>query len=117
MTSNQPVALLGRIAIRRRPIAHLDDISADARLGLERDLRGAPTPISGGMRKALEKERGQQDALRWRLRRNWFAQDLQRAFGMIMVVCPRYRHAMFYDEIEDAAVLRSDRCKVAIWPG
>ena len=45
------------------------------------------------------------------------SQDLQRAFGMIMVVCPRYRHAMFYDEIEDAAVLRSDRCKVAIWPG
>ena len=113
MTSNQPVAFLGRIAVRRGPIAHLDDVSADARLG----LRQAPTPISGGMRKALAKERGQQDALRWRPRRNWFDHDQQRAFGMIMVGCPRCQHAMFYDQIEDAALLRCDRCKGAIWPG
>ena len=117
MTSNQPVTFIGRIAIRRRPVAHLDDVRADARLCLERDLRGAPTPISGGMRKALAKERGAQDALRRRPRRNWFEHDQQRAFGMIMVGCPRCRHAMFYDEIEDAGALRCDRCKAAIWPG
>ena len=117
MTTNQPVTLLGRTAIRRGPVAHLDDVSADARLGLERDLRQAPTPISGGMRKALAKERGQQDALRRRPRRNWFAHDHQRAFGMIMVGCPRCRHAMFYDEIEDTGLLRCDRCKTAIWSG
>lgn len=74
MTSNQPVAFLGRIAIRRGRVAHLNDISADARLGLERDLRQAPTPVSGGMRKALATERGAKDALRWHPRRNWLQQ-------------------------------------------
>lgn len=114
--TNQPVTFIGSIALRRGPIAHLDDVAADARLSLERDLRTAPTPISGGMRKALAKERNLQDGLRRRPKRNWFEHDQQRAFGMITAACPRCRHAMFYDEIEDASDLRCDRCKASLWP-
>ena len=106
-----PVRKLGRLAFRRLPIAHLADVEADARLSLERDLRAAPTPIAGGMRKALNKERGAQEALRYRRQRRYRGPDARRAYGLMLATCAHCRHTMYFDEIEDFGAVYCDRCK------
>lgn len=108
-----PVRKIGRQPYRRYPLARLSDIQADARLSLERDLREAPTPISGGMRKALNKERGAQDALRFRSGQPYRQADTRRSFDLIQATCAGCGHVMFFDEIEADAwqAIRCDRCK------
>jgi hypothetical protein len=110
-----PVRKLGRIAFRRLPFARLDDVAADAALAMQRDLRQAPTPISGGMRKALHKELAQQDALRRRSRRPYREADARRAYGQLLAACTHCGHAMYFDAIDDVAEIRCDRCKRKIW--
>lgn len=111
--SNHPIRFIGPIPYRRIPFAHLVDVEAGEQLALERDLRDAPTPISGGMRKALNKELGKQNALRYRAPRRYREPDSRRAYGLMLAVCPRCRHSMFFDEIadEDFTAIRCDRCK------
>jgi hypothetical protein len=109
--TNQPVRFIGRQPFTRIPIAHLADINADFRLNLERDLRDAPTPISGGMRKALAKELVIQNSLRFRPPRRYREQDLRRAYGLLEANCRHCRHTMYFDEVEDGAAIRCDRCK------
>jgi hypothetical protein len=111
--SNHPVRFLGPQSFRRMPIAHLSDVQAASRLALERDLREAPTPISGGMRKALNKELGAQSALRFRTRRRYCEAELGRAYGLLEATCGFCRHTMFFDEVEDAGfgAIRCDRCR------
>jgi hypothetical protein len=115
MTSNQPVRFLGRQPYARIPFAHLGDVEAGERLALERDLRNAPTPISGGMRKALNKELGYQESLRYRPPRRFREPDLRRAYGQMLAVCGTCRHEMYFDEVEDVAAIRCDRCKRPVW--
>jgi hypothetical protein len=62
MLTSHSFRKLGRQPFRKIPFAHLSDVEADAVLSLERDLRFALTPISGGMRKALAKELGRQNS-------------------------------------------------------
>lgn len=114
--TNQPVRFLGRQPFRKLPIAHLSDVAAAEQLALERDLHTAPTPISGGMRKALKKETALQDGLRRRTIRRYGEADLRRAYGLYLASCPRCDHAMFFDEIAgDVSSLRCDRCRRPIW--
>lgn len=111
--TNHPVVKLGRIAFRKIPFAHLDDVRADAKLSLERDLRYAPTPISGGMRKALHKEAVMQNALRFRPPRRYREPDLRKAYGLMAFNC-RCGHIMFFDPDGDdwtAVGIHCDRCK------
>lgn len=110
MLTNHPVRKLGRQPFRKIPFAHLRDIEADAVLSLERDLRFAPTPISGGMRKALAKELGRQNALRFKMRRRYREPDLRRTYGLLISACPRCRHVMYFDEYSDDPIT-CDRCK------
>jgi hypothetical protein len=115
-TTNHPVRLIGRQPYTRIPFAHLVDVEAGERLALERDLRGAPTPISGGMRKALNKELGKQNSLRYRPRRRYRAPDLERAYGLMEAVCGSCRHSMYFDEVDgDPHSIKCDRCKRPIW--
>lgn len=74
-------------------------------------MRDAPTPISGGMRKALAKEMGHQNALRRTHRRRYREPDLQRAYGLLLCTCPRCRHVMYLDEVDDERAIVCDRCK------
>lgn len=113
--TNRTVRLIGRQPYKRIPFAHMVDVEAGEQLAQERDLRDAPTPISGGMRKALAKERGFQDALRYRPPRRYRIPDLQRAYGLFEVVCGFCRHAMYFDEVEDFEAIRCDRCGRPIW--
>lgn len=115
--TNHSVRFLGRQPFRRIPFAHLVDVEAGEQLAIERDLRDAPTPISGGMRKALNKERGFQDALRWRPRRRYRVSDLERAHGLLEAVCGRCQHVMYFDEVDgvDPHAIPCDRCKRPIW--
>jgi hypothetical protein len=115
--TNHPVRYIGPIRFPRMRIARLCDVQAACRLELERDLRDAPTPISGGMRKALNKELGQQNALRYRSPgRRYGEADLRRAHGLIEATCSHCRHTMFFDEVDDdPASIRCDRCKRPIW--
>ena len=115
--TNHPVRFLGRQPYRRIPFAHLADVEAAEQLALERDLREAPTPISGGMRKALSKELGKQNSLRYRPPRKYRAQDLQRAHGLMLAVCSFCRHSMYFDEVDgvDPHSIKCDRCKRPIW--
>ncbi len=109
----------GRIAIRRGPIAYLSHVQADARLSLERDLRDAPTPISGGMRKALHKEQRSQGILRRRNREPHGSVAFRRCYGLMLTDCPGYfcRHPHFFDEVDfDAPPPLCDRCKRPLWP-
>lgn len=115
MTEN-PIRKLGRIAIRRGPIAHLEDVQAAERLAAERDLRNAPTPISGGMRKALHKERVQQDALRRRIKKPFGTARVFRSYGLIVTTCPHCRRVNYFDEIDlDEPAATCDRCKKPLW--
>jgi hypothetical protein len=111
--TNHPVIKLGKIPIRRYPFASLHDVQQDAKLSMERDLRTAPTPISGGMRKALHKELGAQNALRYRHGTNRALVEAHKTFGQFMVSCPRYfcQHTMFFEEAEMGDEIRCDRCK------
>lgn len=111
LDTNYPVRFIGPHLFRRIPFAHLVDIKAGEKLALERDLRDAPTPISGGMRKALNKARGAQNALRLRSPRRYREPDLRRGYGLMLASCGFCRHAMYFDEIEDFAAVRCDRCK------
>lgn len=113
--TNHPVRFVGSIAYRRAPFAHLVDVEAGEQLALERDLREAPTPISGGMRKARNKELGYQNSLRYRPQRPYREPDLRRAYGLMLAVCSFCRHSMYFDEVEDFAGIRCDRCKRPIW--
>jgi hypothetical protein len=113
--SSRPVRFIGRQPYTRIPFAHLVDVEAGERLALERDLRDAPTPISGGMRKAQNKELNFQNALRYRSPRRYRAPDLQRAYGLMLAVCSFCRHSMYFDEVEDFAAIRCDRCKRRMW--
>lgn len=97
--------------VKKIRIAMLEDVQAAARLALERDLRTAPTPVSGGMRKALAKEAADQDGLRYRSRRRPGEADLLKTYGLIQAVCGRCRHIMYFDEIEDFGAVRCDRCR------
>jgi hypothetical protein len=81
--TNQPARFIGPIAIRRYPFACLADVQADARLGKERDLRLAPTPISGGMRKALSKEVRAQNSLRSRRSGRHRDGELRKMYGLL----------------------------------
>lgn len=80
-------------------------------LSLERDLRHVPTPISGGMRKTLEKELRRQNSLRFKVRRRYREPDLRRSFDLLISVCPRCRHVMHFDEMGDGDTITCDRCK------
>lgn len=115
--TNHPVRKIGRIAIRKGPIAYLADVQAAERLAGERDLRDAPTPISGGMRKALAKEKAQQGSLRWRTRAPHGSVDGRRSYGLMLVTCPGHfcRHVHFFDEVDFADAPRCDRCKRELW--
>lgn len=118
-TPTHPLRRLGRIAIRRGPIAYLSDVQAEARLSRERDLRDAPTPISGGMRKALHKEQARQSALRWRSSGPHGSVDFRRCYGLMLAECPAYfcRHRHFFDAMDfDAPPPPCDRCKRPLWP-
>jgi hypothetical protein len=110
---NHPVRFFGKQTFRRMPIARLADVQAACRLALERDLRQAPTPISGGMRKALHKELALQGALRVRTPRRHREADLRRAYGLLEATCGFCRHTMLFDEVEDAGfgAIRCDRCR------
>lgn len=112
-----PLRIIGRQPYARIPFAHLVDVEAGERLALERDLRTAPTPISGGMRKALNKELGKQNALRYRPRRRYRAPDLRRAYGLMEAVCGSCRHTMYFDDVEgaDPRSIKCDRCRRPIW--
>jgi len=109
--TNHPVRFIGRQPYAKVPFAHLTDVQAEERLALERDLREAPTPISGGMRKALHKELGKQNSLRYRPPRRYREPDLRRAYGLMLAVCGFCRHSMYFDEVEDFDAIRCDRCK------
>ncbi|WP_439925667.1 hypothetical protein [Nitrobacter sp. JJSN] len=111
MINSHPVRKLGYQPFRRIPFAHLRDVEADALLSVERDLRDAPTPISGGMRKALAKELGHQNALRSTYRRRYREPDLWRAYGLLLCTCPRCRHVIYLDEAGDEDAVTCDRCK------
>jgi hypothetical protein len=113
--TNRPVRFIGRQPYARIPFAHLVDVEAGERLALERDLRDAPTPISGGMRKARAKELGFQNVLRYRPPRRYREQDLRRAYGLMLAVCGSCRHSMYFDDVEDFAAIRCDRCKRPVW--
>lgn len=115
--TNQPVRFIGRQPFTRIPFAHLVDVEAGERLAIERDLRDAPTPISGGMRKALSKELGKQNSLRYRPPRRYRAPDLLRAYGLIQAVCGSCRHVMYFDDVDgaDPHEIKCDRCRRPIW--
>lgn len=107
--TNHPVIKLGRIAIRKYPMAWLDDVQRAERLAMERDLRTAPTPISGGMRKALHKELGAQNVLRAKRLR----QADTRLNGHFLIHCKHCSHRMLYTE-DDGSVagdFKCDRCR------
>jgi hypothetical protein len=110
MLTNYPVRKLGRQPFRKIPFAHLCDVEADAMLSLERDLRFAPTPISGGMRKALAKELGRQNGLRFKLSRRYRKPDLRRTYGLLISACPRCHQVMYFDE-DTGDPITCDRCK------
>ena len=78
MPTNHPVRKIGHQPFRYIPFAHLSDVQQAC------ELENAPTPISGGMRKALAKDMGRQDLL-------------HRAYGLLMAVCPRCRRVMYFD--------------------
>jgi hypothetical protein len=109
--TNQPVRFLRRQPYTRIPFAHLVDVQNGEQLALERDLRMVPTPISGGMRKALNKELGKQAALRFRMQRRYREPDLRRAYGLLEAGCSFCKHSMYFDEVEDFNSVRCDRCK------
>lgn len=116
-STNHPVRFLGRQPFRRMPIAHLADVEAAEQLALERDLREAPTPLSGGMRKAQHKALEAQNSLRRRRVRPRVSAEILRTYGLFVADCPRCRHSMFFDEInfDDLSAIRCDRCKRPIW--
>jgi hypothetical protein len=110
--TNRPVRVIGRQPYARIPFAHLADVETGERLALERDLRDAPTPISGGMRKALGKELGKQNYLRYRPPRRYREpDDLRRPYGLLEAVCGSCRHVMYFDDVENGSAIRCDRCK------
>lgn len=111
MLTNHPVRKLGRQPFRKFPFAYLRDVQTDALLSVERDLRDAPTPISGGMRKALAKEMGHQNALRFKVQRRYREPDLRRAYGLLLCCCPHCRHVMYLDEAGAEGTMTCDRCK------
>ncbi|WBU27558.1 hypothetical protein OOZ54_12720 [Rhodopseudomonas palustris] len=114
--TNHPVRKLGRIAIRRGPIAHLEDVQAAEKLAAERDLCEAPMPISGGMRKALHKELMQQSALRWRSKKPYGTARLVRSYGLKIATCPHCRRVNYFDELNlDEPAATCDRCKRPLW--
>jgi hypothetical protein len=115
--TNHPLRFIGPIRYRKIPFAHLVDVQAGEKLALERDLREAPTPISGGMRKALNKELGKQNVLRYRPARRYREPDTRRAYGLLLAACPHCRHSMYFDEVapEDYSAIRCDRCKRSVW--
>lgn len=114
---SHPVIKIGRIAIRKYPFARLEDIQRDAKLSLDRDLRYAPTPISGGMRSALHKELGSQSRLRHRSSalRSRQQRDLRECYGLFLGSCRHCKHVMFFDEVEDDVIPNCDRCKRPMW--
>lgn len=80
LITNHPVRKLGRRPFRRIPFAHFRDVESDALLSLERDLRFVPTPLSqAGCARALAKELGRQNALRFEARRLYRGPDLRQA--------------------------------------
>jgi hypothetical protein len=79
-------------------------------LSLERDLRFAPTSISGGMRKALAKELRHQNALRFKVHRRYREPDLRRSWGLLISACPRCHHVMYFDA-DTGDPITYDRCK------
>jgi hypothetical protein len=109
--TNQPVRFIGPQPFRRIPFAHMVDVEAGEKLALERDLRDAPTPISGSMRKALNKARGAQNALRFRPQRRYREADLRRSYGLLLATCSYCRHSMYFDEVDGIESVRCDRCK------
>lgn len=112
MPSNRPVRFIGTQAFRLLPIAPLSAVEAACRLELERDLRDARTPISGGMRKALNKELGLQNALRFRAPRRYGEADRRRAYGLLEATCSFCGHAMYFDDAEGGfGSIRCDRCR------
>lgn len=111
MNTNHPVRKLGRQPFRRIPFAHLADVESAELLAMERDLRDAPTPISGGMRKALAKETARQNALRFKVHRGYRQPDQRRAYGLLISSCPRCHHVMYFDEMGDGEQLTCDRCR------
>jgi hypothetical protein len=111
MRTNHPVRKIGPQPFRKIPFAHLRDVQAAELLALERDLRDAPTPISGGMRKALAKETAHQNALRFKVRRGYREPDRRRSYGLLISSCPRCHHVMYFDEVGDDERLTCDRCK------
>ncbi|MES2030813.1 MAG: hypothetical protein V4477_16660 [Pseudomonadota bacterium] len=114
--TNYPVIKLGRIPIRKYPFANLADVQRDAKLQTERDLRHAPTPISGGMRKALSKELGQQKSLHNRSSAlaEYQKAELEKCYGLLVGHCKHCRHTMWFDE-DDGAIPNCDRCKRPMW--
>lgn len=115
--TNYPVRFLGVQPFRRMPIAPLSNVEAAEQLALERDLRNEPTPLSGGMRKAQHKALEAQNSLRRRMPRRHGQADALRAYGLFTATCPRCRHSMFFDQIDDddLGAIRCDRCKRPIW--
>lgn len=114
--TDMPFRKLGRIAIRRGPIAHLEDVQAAEKLAAERDLREAPIPISGGMRKALHKELVKQNSLRWRSKKPHGTARVERSYGLMVTACPHCRRVNYFDEIDlDEPAATCDRCKRPLW--
>ena len=87
MPTNHPVRKIGHQPFRYIPFAHLSDVQQAC------ELENAPTPISGGMRKALAKDMGRQDYCIADTREP----DRRRAYGLLMAVCPRCRRVMYFD--------------------
>ena len=112
--TNHPVAFIGPVPYRRRPILSLEFIQAQSRLENEIDLAALPPLISGGDRKARTKAIGEQRSAahvprrldrRYRLRPD-------PAYGSLMCGCPHCQHIMLIEEL-DAEAVTCDRCKRA----
>ena len=117
MTSTQPVRFIGRQRFARMPILLLEYLQARITFSMERDLSKAPTPISGGMRKALHKEQQAQSfSLRAVPRR--VARSHRWENGVVAYHCQRYwcRHMMLFDMTFQEAVeadwsgIKCDKC-------
>jgi len=112
MTTNQPLRFIGRQSFVRMPILSLEYLQAQIAFSMERDLSKAPTPISGGMRKALHKE---QQAQSWALRSVPKRVEVidEESHG-IAFHCRRYwcNHMMLFDmTCEEAAATDWDQVK------
>jgi len=109
---------IGPQPFRPTKIAPLDAVRRAEALREERDLRQVPTPVSGGMRKALHKEMAQQQSLRPAARRRPYgAADGQRAYGLMVTPCPSWwcRQTMYFDEVDLDDHPLCDRCRRPLW--